>query len=611
MTPTNRLISLFAAMFISATLMADVVYEPLIVSEGFNKDAIAENTPAGDYADSYLKNSISTYYFFATKSVIEAVNSAYLASHPSYFTEEELALTISNGWPDDYRDTIKCVLDAKDDPLYSDVIFLLAPYNQNNILTIRPDDAIGGTGTLKFKKVGCYTRLMFLTVSAKEGSPTEARRVEVDVHFTEGEPFHAVFNLADGLGGQEGHKVCTTNILESGGYFNKNVSSKYAAGKGKACASVFDIEVDHTRLISHIVCTNPVNQSAAIILAVTGMTADMEVPELETAKAKAIENNSFQACWERIYDATSYRIDVAEDPDFQNILADYNNKVIDEGTCAEIEGLLAEHDYYWRVRSVNSEGGQSASSAPMRVRTSGGEVPATDETHQDIAAELESWVGLAVSEIDIERKLYRDGFYNTLCLPFNLSAEEIAAGPLTGAQIYEYVRAEKVGDAQLDIEVSATDHIEAGVPYLVKWNPTNPEIIDGGHLIFNDVYISTNVGQTIGNADEVRFVGNISKAQMENGDHDNLFIGANNTLYWPNTDNPLRGFRAYFQVPAEPTNPAYVPHGSPARIVERQEVATHIVNTPDAIRAVKSIENGQLVIISNGYKYNAQGRRLE
>ncbi len=609
-------------MCISATMLADVVYEPLIVSEGFNKDAIAENTPAGNYADSYLKNSISTYYFFATKSVIETVNTAYLSSHPTYFTDEELALTISNGWPDDYRDTIKCVLDAKDDPLYENVIFLLAPYSQNNVLTLRPDDAIGGTGTLKFKKVGTYTRLMFLTVSAKEGTPDEARRVEVDVHYTEGDPTHAVFNLADGLGGQDGHKVCTTNILESGGYFNKNVSSKYAAGKGKACASVFDIEVDKTRLISHIVCTNPVDKSAAIILAVTGMTADMEIPDAEAATVSNIEKTSFQACWDAIEEAASYRIDVATDIDFQHILEDYNNLPVSGSTCQDIVDLVSNTDYYWRVRSVNSDGGQSASSAPHRVKTApdkdkGDTPPYTDEEYTNIEENLAPYIGTKsiLAELDIHRTLYRDGDFNTLCLPFDLNAEQIAASPLVGAQVYEFVHAEKASNGQLDIEISGPiDHINAGVPYLVKWAPTTPEIIDGGILVFKNVNVVTNHGQTLGGEGEVKFVGNIGIATLVEEeqlgtDHNKLFLGAANTLYWPIENTHLKGFRAYFLVPT--TGPNAAPKHTPARIVMRQDTATDVENVQsDKEQCIKVLRDGQLYLMYKGTMYNVQGEKV-
>ena len=179
--------------------------------------------------------------------------------------------------------------------------------------------------------------------------------------------------------------------------------------------------------------------------------------------------------------------------------------------------------------------------------------------------------------------------------------------------IFAYVRATKVSDAQLDIEVEDTTGITAGVPYLITWAPTSPEIIDNGILTFHNVYIRTNEGQTIGGADEVRFVGNIARAQMENGDHNNLFIGANNILYWPNTDNKLRGFRAYFQVPLE--GPAAVSPGAPARIVERPQTTTevNIVVSPmsqnESVRKV--LRDGQIYILRDGRRYSVLWQKVE
>ena len=41
-------------------------------------------------------------------------------------------------------------------------------------------------------------------------------------------------------------------------------------------------------------------------------------------------------------------------------------------------------------------------------------MPVTDETHTDIATKLSSWVNYTVSQLEIDRTLYRDGYCNTL-----------------------------------------------------------------------------------------------------------------------------------------------------------------------------------------------------
>lgn len=600
MKTTNRLINLFAAILTTATLMADVVYEPLIVDSGFNRDVIAEATPVNTHAWSPMYDLTSGDAHrscSATKEVMVAVNNASSQN----FSENDMLITERCGWPNDYRDTIRCEENANANPEYANVKFLLAPYDRENALCLRPDEGFQKSGTLHFKKIGCYNKLFFLMISMQVGGNKDNRRVDVRLYYTNGDTKDTTFNFV-GLSGEDGKKFHLTNIYEYGD-FRKNTGSQT-----KAFACIYDIAIADSLLIDSIWFQNPKTSSAVEILAVTGRTADVEIPKEEAAQTSNIQETSFEACWEYIADAASYRLDVAEDIDFQHLVEGYNNLNVGNTTCQEVAGLLANNDYYWRVRSVNADGGQSASSAPRRVKTAGGDTPATDEVHTDIKAELDAWLDMTVSQITIDRTLYRDGAYNTLCLPFSLSEDEIAASPLTGAHIYKFVRAEKVSDAQLNIEVEDTTGIKAGVPYLIKWAPASPEIIDGGHLTFHNVYIRTTDGQTIGGTGEVQFVGNIARKTMEYEDHDNLFIGANNTLYWPNTTNPLKGFRAYFQVPKLGANA--VARNTPARIIERHETATGMEQmTNDKLPITqKIIRDNQIYILHNGMMYNVQGQ---
>lgn len=233
-----------------------------------------------------------------------------------------------------------------------------------------------------------------------------------------------------------------------------------------------------------------------------------------------------------------------------------------------------------------------------------------DEWSMTIDEELDPYHEGEIAVLNLRRELYRDGAYNTICLPFDLSAEEIAVGPLTGAKLYNFVQAEKVSEAQLDIIVSETDHIDAGIPYLIKWNKTEPEVIDTP-LVFYDVHIEDIEGQTLGTSDEVQFVGSIPRKLMVYEDHNNLFVGANNTLYWPDTHNPLRGFRAYFLIPEE--GPAGVPKNTPARIIERHETATGMEQmTNDKLPITKKIiKDNQLFILRDGKCYTVFGQEVK
>ena len=602
MKSTNRLLSLFAALLTTATLMADVVYEPLIVDSGFNRDVIAERaTGITDYADSYLLET-GDYWFFGTKSVIDSVNTA------ASFTAQRIAFSRETGWPDDNGNPddriVRCTEDAKDLYAYPDVYFKLARYDQPNALTLRPKTKLGEKGTLKLKKIGCYQRLFFLVVSTKQGGVSGDRIVYTVVHYTDGSTSDTTNFVCLGFKGKPGQRVCKTNTYESSS-FPKWKDEKDTT----AFASVFDVELETTKLVDRIEFINPVENTAETILAVTGVTADIAAPAEEATQVSDIDMNSFQACWNAVTNAVSYRLDVATDSAFQHILAAYNNKEITYGICAEVMDLVQDSAYYWRVRSVNSEGGQSASSVPMRVRTASRTRPETSETSENIEEMLAEYTGYRyiVPEITIHRTLCRNGYFNTLCLPFSMSAEQIAASPLVGARVFEYVSATKTGSG-LDIEINGPiDHIDAGVPYLVNWEPTSPQWIGEDGLVFRNVNITTYKGDTIGNNDQVQFIGNIGIATMVELDVNNLFLGANNTLYWPQGDTRLRGFRSYFKIPEN-----IVSGGAPARIVMRQNNATAIeqITNDQLPMTQKILRDGQIYILRDGQTYNLLGGKI-
>ena len=624
MKSTNRLISLFAAILTTATMQAEVVYEPMIVESGFNRDCIAETGYIG-YDDGCawsplydLTTSNKHTSCFGTRSVIAEKNTN------KGFTEEDYAKTVAGGWPDDngnpddriVRCSTEYLADAYKNSTFANVYWRLAPYDGPNVLTLRPGNPDSDTkgwhasGILTFQKIGCYDQLFFLMASLRQGSAVGTRKVTTVVHYTDGTTSNQEFFFA-GLGGEVGQRVQITNIYED--YFKKNT----AKDDNLAYVSVFPMDVNPNKLIESIEFTNNITNTSAIIFAVTGRTADMEIPNEEAATTSDIDKTSFQACWDAIENAASYRIDVAEDIDFQRILEDYNNLPVTGSTCQDIVDLVSNTDYYWRVRSVNADGGQSASSAPMRVMTAadpdkGEEIPYTDEESENIEANLAPYIGTkyTLAELDIHRTLYRDGYFNTICLPFDLNAAQIAVSPLVGAQVYEFVSAQKV-NGQLNIEISGPiDHIDAGIPYLIKWAKTTPEIIgdedgDGvGVLAFKNVNVVTNQGSTLGEG-EVQFIGNIGIAQLVELDTNNLFLGENNTLYYPEGEDRLKGFRAYFQLSAG-ESPA------PARFVFRQNTPTDIERTQySEVSVQKLLRDGQIVIVRDGKKYSILGQDIE
>ena len=158
------------------------------------------------------------------------------------------------------------------------------------------------------------------------------------------------------------------------------------------------------------------------------------------------------------------------------------------------------------------------------------------------------------------RKLYKDGNWNTLCLPFSMNKKQIDESPLAGATIEEldvygtYLDNEierqtsfdaKTGTLYLYFKEALS--IEAGKPYIVKWGKEstieNP--------VFNNVSIdaaaSTSVNFTGG-----AFKGTYEKITYTEENKSILFVGNknsdNNSLYWPTDGVSIGAFRAYFQL---------------------------------------------------------------
>ncbi len=142
----------------------------------------------------------------------------------------------------------------------------------------------------------------------------------------------------------------------------------------------------------------------------------------------------------------------------------------------------------------------------------------------------------------------------TACLPFSLSAEQIAAnGYFAGATLKTLDADAKNGfdttDGTLYLSFKDATEIEAGVPYLVKWESGEP-ITDP---VFEGVTVSSTAAQavesTTAGLESIQMVGCYSPVSVTANDKSILFLGDANTLYYSTIDRQIRSCRAYFSVP--------------------------------------------------------------
>ena len=138
--------------------------------------------------------------------------------------------------------------------------------------------------------------------------------------------------------------------------------------------------------------------------------------------------------------------------------------------------------------------------------------------------------------------------WNTLCLPFNLTAEQITTAFGAGTQVMTLSGYTNVGST-VTVTFANAATIEAGKPYIVKPTVANP--------VFTDVTIDKTMHDVgVGGA---TFKGTYEPVGLTANDRQKLFL-ANNMLYYPMANLTVNSCRAYFQltadVPADVNNAA-------------------------------------------------------
>ena len=161
------------------------------------------------------------------------------------------------------------------------------------------------------------------------------------------------------------------------------------------------------------------------------------------------------------------------------------------------------------------------------------------------------------------RKFYRDGYWNTLTLPFSLDASKLANTCLRDADIRTFKEASwDATNERLTINFSSSNEgkIDAGVPCIVRWGtPTdNP-----GDVIEDPIFTNVQVGitdqsdfddeeednhyETVAGSDGVylRFQAQIAPVQVT-ANSKTLLLGGENKLYKPDKSMWVYATRAYF-----------------------------------------------------------------
>ena len=139
------------------------------------------------------------------------------------------------------------------------------------------------------------------------------------------------------------------------------------------------------------------------------------------------------------------------------------------------------------------------------------------------------------------RTLYKDGGWNTICLPFNVM---LSGSVLDGADVRRLSSTEfSNGTLTLNFtDENEVTELEAGKPYIIRWA--------SGENLVSPVFTSVTIRNATNNTSTtyVDFIGTTSPFDFTANDNTKLFVGSENKLYYPNADMTLGACRAYFQL---------------------------------------------------------------
>ena len=168
----------------------------------------------------------------------------------------------------------------------------------------------------------------------------------------------------------------------------------------------------------------------------------------------------------------------------------------------------------------------------------------------DNTATLAAWKDQTCDIMLTGRTLYKDGSWNTICLPFTLTAAEVNEhlGNPTGLMTLSSSSFDDTsGILTLNFSNELANGITAGKPYIIKWaKAEGTEDAEINNPVFTSVTISeANVPVTSTCTD---FIGITSPKTLAKNDRTKLYLDDGNTLYWPSDDVTVGSCHAYFQL---------------------------------------------------------------
>lgn len=255
-------------------------------------------------------------------------------------------------------------------------------YTGNDTIRLYTGNA---SATVNLETIGAYEKLYVLGTAGGPGEGNYAN-FRVRVNYTDNTYDDTTYRLYDWYdetpvaGVYKWAGPARRLVVKSSG--NKSDYTYEGSTSGAPFLQSANISVDPKKLVKSIdlvmVGKNDGSNTSGLycgIYAITGMVNVSAPNPVETIYVNSVSETTADIHWNSVTGATSYRLDIALDPDFKNILPAYNNLQVQDISLVA-DGLTGDTVYYTRVRAENSEG-QSISSNVVSFRTDPETIPPT------------------------------------------------------------------------------------------------------------------------------------------------------------------------------------------------------------------------------------------
>ena len=221
---------------------------------------------------------------------------------------------------------------------------------------------------------------------------------------------------------------------------------------------------------------------------------------------------------------------------------DWQTMTVTEPT-ATISGLATNNAYEYQIQSVKNGATSEWSDIDDFALLS-------LDSDADNNSLINTFGGYLAHVTLANRTLVQNNTWNTLCLPFSLSAEELAASPLAGAD-FRSLEGIDVTSTSVALNFSAQgayDDLAGSTPWIVKW--------EGGSGIVNPQFANVTIQEGLTDLSfsntasgyGVTFKGTYAKKDFTTDDPSILFVGADNKLNYPLAGAKVGAFRGYFEL---------------------------------------------------------------